>query len=88
MASSHPEMPLPESLRGYLNPSPPASLPPPAPAQHQSADSPPPPDSLPETGTRPAASPPRPMPDVRRALQTRRRLDGTYEVDFDDSDKE
>lgn len=89
MASSHPEMPLPESLRGYLNPGPSPALPPPAPAQHQPIDAaPPPPDSLPETGTRPASSAPRPMPDVRRALQTRRRSDGTYEVDFEDNEKE
>jgi len=89
MASSHPEMPLPESLRAYLNPSLIPSLPPPAPAQHQPVESaPPPPDSLPESSARPAASTPRPMPDVRRALQTRQRPDGTYEVDFEDNEKD
>lgn len=89
MASSYPEMPLPESLRGYLNPGPQPALPPPAPAQHQPADSPPPPpDTLPESGTRPSAASPRPMPDIRRALRTRQRPDGTYEVDFEDNEKE
>jgi hypothetical protein len=92
------ELPLPAPARvrpdvGWAAPTPP-SVPPPGAAPAV----PLPPDTLPENLAAPAAPPPgMPRPpaaqppgraslDIRGALNTRQRPDGTYEVDFDDEE--